>query len=171
VAAAELSLATRTALGAVAWLSLLGAVAWAGWTLVEAAAPSRAQVPPSVEPWTSEQIAERRGATRGMIASRARVIDGRSPFYPARPPEPPKPAVPARYGGPALAGVVANTVYFTDGKKVGLGQAEGGVEVLSISAPWSVRLRWSGGEYDVTLVDRQPIRFDQSPVVKDTLFK
>lgn len=161
----------RTAIGALAWLALLVALGLGSWWMFRAAAPLRSDVAPSVEPWTSQQITERRGVTKSTLSGWASAVTARSPFYPPKPPEEPKPPIPPKYAGPAMAGVVANTVYFTDGKKIALGQAEGGVEVLAINAPWSVRLRWSGGEFDVTLVERQPIRFDQSPMLKDTLFK
>jgi len=159
------------ALGALVWVALLGVAAWSGWSLWQAVRPLRAEAPATVEAWTPAQVSARRAATGLALAGGARKVEARSPFYPPKPPEVPKPAIPPRYGGPALVGVAANAVYFADGKKIGLGQSEGGIEVVSISAPWSVRLRWSGGEFDVTLIERQPIRFDQSTMMKDTLFK
>jgi hypothetical protein len=78
--------------------------------------------------------------------------------------------VPLRYGGPAVVGVAGGKVYFADGRRISEGEDRDGLKVLSISAPWSVRLGWSSGEYDVTLLERQPVRFDQNPA-RDSLFR
>lgn len=161
----------RTAMGAGAWAALVIAiviVASLGWGVYRTS--RRAPLSP-ISPMSSRDAASTRAQQQTQLASAARSIEHRSPFAPPRPPEPPKPAVPPRYAGSSVVGVAANSVYFADGRRIPVGKAEGDVEVISINAPWSVKVRWSGGEYDVTLVDREPIRFDQADWTKDTLFK
>jgi hypothetical protein len=64
---------------------------------------------------------------------------------------PSEPRAPATYTGPDIVAFVGDTVWFKDGKTINLGQTEDGIEVLSITAPWSAKIAYAGGEYDVTL--------------------
>ena len=94
-------------------------------------------------------------------------FDGRSVFFmpPApvrnvpKPPPPPKiekplpppaPIIPQDYGGKKPISVLGPTVYF-EGFQIKLGEEYDGIKVLGTNAPWSVKLGYQGGEYDVTL--------------------
>jgi len=112
-------------------------------------------------------------------------IRGRSLFFippeppPPPPPEPepqpereekePPPPPPARYTGPQPVAVVFDQVWFKDGRKLRVGEAEGDLEVVdNENAPWSATLRWKGVEFDVTLLERTTDRLlrdvgEQSP--------
>lgn len=151
---------------AIAVLCLLALAVWA-WR-----STSSLRQPPvaAIDPISDKDVQAKRSAFSQQLASAATKIKDRSPFVVPLPPEPPKPKVPPKYAGPALVGVAGGQVFFADGKRIGLGETKDGIEVLSLNAPWSVRLRWSGGEYDVALLDRQPVRFDDITRVKDTLF-
>lgn len=104
----------------------------------------------------------------GMLAQ----IDGRSMWFVPAPPDPPspprveRPAVaesapppPSRYGGPEIIGVVNGQVWFSDGKKLSVGdEAEGGVRVVSIEdAPYAVRVEWQNVEFEVPLFERNTL--------------
>ena len=102
-------------------------------------------------------------------------FNGRSAFFlppPPRPPTPPKPILPpppppeppknveptkpppppATYTGPKSPyGIMGDTVLFSDGKHLKVGEEDNGVKVLGVSPPWTVRLAHKGGEYDVDL--------------------
>jgi hypothetical protein len=120
--------------------------------------------------------------TRAVETDRDR-IDGRNLFYPTRPrpkappprtepqtpretapPPPPPPSgpppPPASYQGPGMVAVVGDAVWFnpvrSDGRLlvVRMGEAKEGVSVISTNPPWSARLGYSGGEYDVDLLQR-----------------
>lgn len=91
------------------------------------------------------------------LAGAADTIDKRWPFAPERiivAVQPPT-RVPPKYLGTELVGMVGDTAIFRDGKlrKVG-GEAVDGVAVLSIDPPWTARVRWSGGDYTVSLFER-----------------
>lgn len=84
-------------------------------------------------------------------------IDGRSLFYLPTPPEltedsGPKPTV---YGGPTLYAYVNSTAYFTDGQKLSPSAPEDRtLKLVKANPPWSVRVLWEGGEFDVELFKR-----------------
>lgn len=84
-------------------------------------------------------------------------IDGRSLFYLPTPPElaedsGPKPTV---YGGPTLYAYVNSTAYFTDGQKLSPSEPEDRtLKLVKANPPWSVRVLWEGGEFDVELFKR-----------------
>jgi hypothetical protein len=73
----------------------------------------------------------------------------------------PKPPVaPANYQGPTPIMLMGNAAYFQPIRvdagvlKVPLGEEVEGVKVLEINAPWSVKVGYQGGEYDVPLFAR-----------------
>ncbi len=96
-------------------------------------------------------------------------FDGRSAFYlppePVRnipkppppkvekPPPPPAPVIPTKYGGKKPIAVIGEIVYF-GGLEIKVGEETEGIKVLATSAPWSVRLGYQGGEYDVSLWEK-----------------
>ncbi|MHC5023767.1 MAG: hypothetical protein ACYTGG_07635 [Planctomycetota bacterium] len=107
-------------------------------------------------------------------------VDGRNLFYPTRktptaaapppppppPPDddepeivaPPEPTAPASYQGPSIMAVVGESVWFNpvrSGEKlliVNTGETKEGVTVLTTNPPWSARVGYQGGEYDVDLL-------------------
>ena len=76
------------------------------------------------------------------------------------PPPPPPPSAPITYTGPSVLFVIGDQVWFkpmqADAKKlrVRIGETREGVTVISTSPPWSVRVGYAGGEYDVELFGR-----------------
>jgi hypothetical protein len=71
-------------------------------------------------------------------------------------PEPtPKPepvqSVPSKYAGPGIRGILGNEVFFDSGKRIKVGESADGVDVLKINGPFSIRLGWKTGEYEVSL--------------------
>lgn len=108
---------------------------------------------------------------RESFAGDAARIAGRSMFFappaPAPPPPPPdetaEPAEappPERYAGPAIIAMINGRVWFDNGTRLSLDDAESaGLRVISLNAPWSARILWSGSEWDVPLFDRTTERF------------
>lgn len=97
-------------------------------------------------------------------------IDGRSLFFTpsAPPPKPvatsepqdsaPKgPTIPTRYEGPGIIGLGSDFVFFSDGKRVKVGEESGSVKVKSVQPPWGATLLWEGGEFTVSLFDRDRV--------------
>lgn len=90
-------------------------------------------------------------------------IRGRSLFGDPPPPRPRTEIVrktsprPTRYGGPAVIGMINNRVFLANGERLGEGESAGGVKVLALNAPWSARLEWEGGEFEVDLFPRNPL--------------
>lgn len=100
-------------------------------------------------------------------------IDGRSLFvipppFPqvvqARTPEPiverpkPKDPGPTSYGGPAISAIINDTVWFSDGKKLAVGDpAKDDVAVSAIDAPWSATLAWKGKDFEVAFFERDRV--------------
>src|SRR5690606_29540185 len=103
-----------------------------------------------------------------LVVAQAR-IDGRSLFFvpsaPPPPPPPPPPPVarddtpppppppppPAQYGGPQIVALINDTVWLAGGDRVAPGESAQGVQVISVDAPWSATVQWSGVEFDVDL--------------------
>lgn len=63
----------------------------------------------------------------------------------------PKTGPPSKYDGPKVIGVYGNEVWFKDNLKIPVGEENDGVKVLQINAPWTVKLAYAGGEYDVSI--------------------
>lgn len=117
---------------------------------------------------------------KAMDVYRAR-FDGRAVFYKPLPtprytPPPPKPPTretepapaPTRpkpdpisptYTGPSIMAILGNEVWFSNPRPneppmiISVGEEDGGVEVLAVDPPWSARLRYRRGEYDVSLFE------------------
>jgi len=77
-----------------------------------------------------------------------------------KPPEPPKvdlgpPPVPTMYSGPAPSSVFGEFVFFPtlsdDDKRIKVGETKAGITVLAVNPPYSVRLGYQRGEFDVSL--------------------
>ncbi|MSR19346.1 MAG: hypothetical protein EXS00_09360 [Phycisphaerales bacterium] len=67
------------------------------------------------------------------------------------PTPPPPPPIPAEYSGPLPTGFFGNKVIFATGGTIAVSQASGGVRVIGIEPPYSVRLGFGGGEYSVAI--------------------
>lgn len=160
------------------WIAC-GAAALAAVVVINTAAPvvsalfTRTEAPASKSEETKQAADRFKASTETQIAS----IKGRSLFFipppkpqprvdpPPRvaekPVEPPKPTLPTRYGGPSIQAVVNGTVWFTDGKKVAVGESSGSgssaVAVIAADSPWAIRLKWEGVEFDVPLFERDAV--------------
>lgn len=97
-------------------------------------------------------------------------IRGRSLFHtPAAPGtriEPPKvsdapaapPPPPSVYGGPSLIAMINNEVWFTDGKRLKLGDpAKDDLAVVRMNPPWDATIAWKGVEFKVPLFTREDL--------------
>ncbi len=97
-------------------------------------------------------------------------FDGRSAFFmppapvrnipkPAPPPKiekplpPPAPVISAEYRGEKPKSVLGPIVYF-ENFQIKVGEENNGIKVLATNAPWSVKLGFEGGEYEVVLWTR-----------------
>jgi len=97
-------------------------------------------------------------------------FDGRSAFFmppapvrnipkPAPPPKiekplpPPAPVISAEYRGEKPKSVLGPIVYF-ESFQIKVGEENNGIKVLATNAPWSVKLGYEGGEYEVVLWTR-----------------
>jgi hypothetical protein len=97
-------------------------------------------------------------------------FDGRSAFFmppapvrnipkPAPPPKiekplpPPAPVISAEYRGEKPKSVLGPIVYF-ENFQIKVGEENNGIKVLATNAPWSVKLGYEGGEYEVVLWTR-----------------
>ncbi len=94
-------------------------------------------------------------------------IKGRSLFHVPVPPAPAEkpeeetqdrpPPAPTSYGGPAMVAMLSDTVWFTGGKKLKVGEAADGVEVVALRPPWDAKLKWKGVDFDVNLFERSKV--------------
>lgn len=137
------------------------------WDLGEAILGPRPAIPAVAEAET--RTGERAAAYSGYLAQ----ISGRSVFYnpEASPPPPPavtdeEPTVPQRpttYGGPAMAAMVFDEVWFADGKRFRVGAEEkDDLRVVATQAPWSATIEWKGVEFKVDLFTRNGIVFKET---------
>lgn len=112
----------------------------------------------------------------GDVTGRHRAqLDGRSPFFvPGAPPPPPPPAPPppppappppppapppppSSYGGPEVVAVALDRVLFKGRDWLVVGEEDGELEVLESLAPWAIKVRWKGVEFDVPLLTRDRV--------------
>ncbi|MGD9689244.1 MAG: hypothetical protein AB7K52_00155 [Phycisphaerales bacterium] len=163
------SVSRQRLLGTVA----LGAMVLAGAVFVYGATPLLGTLVASTgdpaEAVAPEKMTRQQGEFNTLLASAGEAIVAREPWGKvsigkptARPSGPP--AAPTRYAGPAIVGMIADSVWFADGKHVRVGQTAegfGGVTVLSVDAPWSARVRWMEGEFTVSLFDRDATKWSQ----------
>lgn len=85
------------------------------------------------------------------------MVDGRSWFYEPKPPEPEVPAIKVakKYAGPQLTHIINGTAWFADGQKVSPSEPKSKtLELVKSNAPWSVTVKWEGGEFEVDLFKR-----------------
>lgn len=113
------------------------------------------QNPPKAASGTRDSATAAKKHTETVAWQREQVV-GRSMFYKPRPPEYKEETTVAKYyGGPSLLAYVNGTAWFSDGQKVSAKEPDGKtVHFVSAKPPWSVRVRWEGGEFDVKLFDK-----------------
>lgn len=110
-------------------------------------------------------------------------FEGRSLFF--RPPAPPRPApmkksekkpdatrlpppIPTTYGGPVVIAAIGDQVWFKskDNLKLRVGEEGSGVKVLASNPPWTVKLAYAGGEYDVPIFKNYKTKFSSNPLTE-----
>jgi len=128
---------------------------------------------PSVDPKRADRVSPEFTRHEQMALIHRKRFEGRSLFAtPLKPPSRPKPAPvvrteppkavappkpagpPATYGGPRPTGVIADMLVLAGGRTVKVGESGDGVTVVAILPPDEVRLKWSGGEYTVSLREK-----------------
>jgi hypothetical protein len=128
---------------------------------------------PGVDPERADRVSPEFTRHEQMALIHRKRFEGRSLFTtPLKPPsrpkpapivrtEPPKPVAPpkpagppATYGGPRPTGVIADMLVLAGGRTVKVGESGDGITVVAILPPDDVRLKWSGGEYTVSLREK-----------------
>lgn len=128
---------------------------------------------PGVDPERADRVSPEFTRHEQMALIHRKRFEGRSLFStPLKPPsrpkpapvvraEPPKPVAPpkpagppATYGGPRPTGVIADMLVLAGGRTVKVGESGDGITVVAIMPPDEVRLKWSGGEYTVSLREK-----------------
>lgn len=128
---------------------------------------------PGVDPERADRVSPEFTRHEQMALIHRKRFEGRSLFTtPLKPPsrpkptpvvrtEPPKPVAPpkpagppATYGGPRPTGVIADMLVLAGGRTVKVGESGDGITVVAIMPPDEVRLKWSGGEYTVSLREK-----------------
>ena len=159
------------------WIAC-AAGAVAVFVVVRSAAPVVSAIFTRAEPAPAKTDEAKQAADRFKTATDTQIasIKGRSLFFipppkprpvvdkpvvAVTPKDPPKPSVPTRYGGPSIQAVVNGSVWFSDGKKVAVGESTGSgssmVTVIAADTPWAIRLKWDGVEFDVPLFERDGV--------------
>lgn len=128
---------------------------------------------PGVDPERADRVSPEFTRHEQMALIHRKRFEGRSLFStPLKPPSRPKPAPvvrteppkavvpqkpagpPATYGGPRPTGVIADMLVLAGGRTVKVGESGDGITVVAIMPPDEVRLKWSGGEYTVSLREK-----------------
>ena len=81
---------------------------------------------------------------------------------------PPPPPIPMSYGGPVVIAVIGDQVWFKskDNLRLRVGEEGAGVKVLASNPPWTVKLGYAGGEYDVPVFKNYQTEFSSSPLTE-----
>ncbi len=89
-----------------------------------------------------------------MPPRKTRVVDQPKPVDPPKVDLGPAPP-PALYTGPAPTSVIGNYVFFAtlgdENKSIKVGESKNGISVISVNAPYSVKLGYQRGEYTVSV--------------------
>ncbi len=89
-----------------------------------------------------------------MPPRKTRVVDLPKPVDPPKVDLGPAPP-PALYTGPAPTSVIGNYVFFAtlgdENKSIKVGESKNGISVISVNAPYSVKLGYQRGEYTVSV--------------------
>jgi hypothetical protein len=95
---------------------------------------------------------------RSMLLRPGRVAQKEPEPAPVDTGPPPPPPAPTSYDGSKIIAMVLDTVWFDDGRKMKVGDAEkDDTEVVSVNAPWDAKLRWKKVEFTVPLFGRDAI--------------
>lgn len=83
-------------------------------------------------------------------------------------PPPPPPLIPMTYGGPVVIAVIGDQVWFKskDNLKLRVGEEGAGVKVLASNPPWTVKLAYAGGEYDVPVFKDYQTEFSSNSLTE-----
>ena len=83
-------------------------------------------------------------------------------------PPPPPPLIPMTYGGPVVIAVIGDQVWFKskDNLKLRVGEEGAGVKVLATNPPWTVKLAYAGGEYDVPVFKDYQTEFSSNSLTE-----
>ena len=81
---------------------------------------------------------------------------------------PPPPPISTTYGGPAVIAVIGDQVWFKGKNNLNLrvGEEGAGVKVLATNPPWTVKLAYAGGEYDVPLFKDYQTKFSSNSLTE-----
>ncbi|MDY7107044.1 MAG: hypothetical protein SYC29_00250 [Planctomycetota bacterium] len=128
--------------------------------------------PGTDEAVVSTEFARLMDAHEEAVGTYEARFNGRSVFFappqpaPSRPEPPPRPepiepeepeldtpVIPGSYTGPSIRALLGDTVWFHGGLRLTVGEQAEGLEVLAVDAPWSARVAYAGGEYDVSLFE------------------
>lgn len=148
-------------LGLVAAVLLLW---WLGTLVYALSLPSPAATSAQAE--EKQRLAELQEKYKKQIAQ----FDGRTVFYvpaapdakaeveeePAADPNAPPP-LPSSYGGPGIIGMVNDTVWFSDGARVKVGESSGDIKVVKLNAPWDATINWKGADFTVKFFERDGV--------------
>jgi hypothetical protein len=91
------------------------------------------------------------------MVNHVEMVNGRSWFFEPKPPAATvvTPKVPPKYSGPQLLAFINGTAWFADGQKVSASEPKSkSIELVRTNAPWSITVKWEGGEFDVDLFKR-----------------
>ncbi|MCC6229282.1 MAG: hypothetical protein IT432_08660 [Phycisphaerales bacterium] len=131
-------------------------IAMVGTLLTPAASPSAAQ-----NTRRQEMLKKFEESSERSLAQ----TSGRSLFVIPAAPRPPRndapPAVsdttprpPSAYGGPALAAIINDTVWFSDGTRLKPGEnADKSLSVVRVDPPWGATIKYRGVDFPVTLFE------------------
>lgn len=132
-------------------------VAMVGTLLTPAASPSAAQntrqqeMLKKFEESSDRSLAQTSGRSLFVIPAAPRVTRTDPP--PTVTDTTPRP--PATYGGPALAAIINDTVWFSDGTRLKPGEnADKPLSVVKVDPPWGAIIKYRGVDFPVTLFDR-----------------
>ena len=127
------------------------------WAIKGVLFPATMPAAAEVGPRSGDEMKSKLDTFKKQLASAGDRINTRSPFYPPKPKAVPAPPVPNRYAGPALIAMVNNSAMFADGTMLSVGDpSKNGISILEVNAPWTAKVRWNGGEFTVTLFERDP---------------
>jgi len=159
------SLTSSAGRGAIVVAALSAAVAL--WFLVPFAADAVVPAPRELAKGEDPQKnADQQKVTFDKYVAQVR---GRSLFFVPPPPranepvevakvdesKPPPP--PSSYGGPSIVAMLSDTVWFSNGKKLKVGESSDGVKVVELMPPWQSKLEWKGVEFEVGFFERSKV--------------
>lgn len=134
----------------------------------------RAAFLPSPAAFVAADREDRSTARNAAMDASVAQLSGRSLFWvPSAPGDPgvtvveeaaPEGGEPvaSSYEGPAIAAIVLDEVWFSDGTRRRAGEeAQGDLSVVGTNAPWDATVRWRGKEFKVPFFERDRVIFKQ----------